>query len=110
MVSQPSPDGRTVTLAFSRALGCSEVRSRILRRAFDNGYCTAAGLMTELGISRSALTSQIRPLVAAGLLIPETDPNNTNLVGGRNRRRWRVDAHAFDVAMDEFHRAMTGRP
>jgi hypothetical protein len=66
-------------------------------------------LMSELGVSRSALTSQIRPLVSAGLLIPETDPHNDNAVGGSNRRRWRIDADAFDAAVDDFRRTVTGR-
>jgi DNA-binding MarR family transcriptional regulator len=65
--------------------------------------------MAELGVSRSALTSQIRPLVEAGLLIPETDPENTNAVGGRNRRRWRVDPDAINAAIEDFRRSVTGR-
>ncbi|MFM9920909.1 hypothetical protein [Lacisediminihabitans sp. H27-G8] len=72
------------------------------------GYCTAAGLMGELGISRSAVTGQIRPLVAAGLLVAETDLHNTNLVGRCNRRRWRIDAVAFDDAVNDFRRTITG--
>jgi DNA-binding transcriptional ArsR family regulator len=107
-VQPPAPDENVALLALSRALVCSDARVRILRTAFREGYCTAAGLMGELGLSRSALTSQIRPLVAAGLLVVETDPHNTNLVGGSNRRRWRIDADAFDEAVNDFRRTITG--
>ena len=108
-VPRPSSDESIALLALSRALGCSDVRVRILRTAFREGSCTAAGLMGELGISRSALTSQIRPLVAEGLLVAETDPHNTNLVGGSNRRRWRIDADAFEEAVTDFRRTITGQ-
>lgn len=102
-------DGSTVVPAgLSRALGYSETRAQILHLAFRDGACTAAVLMDELGISRSALTNHIRPLVSAGLLIPETDPNNTNAVGGSNRRRWRIDAAAFDEAVENFRRCVRG--
>lgn len=102
-------DGPTVVPAvLSRALGYSETRAQILHIAFRDGACTAAVLMDELGISRSALTNHIRPLVTAGLLIPETDPNNTNLKGGSNRRRWRIDAEAFDAAVENFRRCVKG--
>jgi hypothetical protein len=108
-VQRPSMDGNIALLALSRALGCSDARVRILRTAFRDGSCTAAVLMSELGVSRSALTSQIRPLVSVGLLIPEADPHNNNVVGGSNRRRWRIDANAFDAAVDDFRRTVTGR-
>ena len=106
---RPSPDGSIALLALYCALSCSDVRVRIVRTVFHDGYCTAATLMEELGISRSALTSQIRPLVAAGLLVPETDPPNTNVIGGSNRRRWGIDADAFDTAVNDFRRTVTGK-
>jgi hypothetical protein len=95
-------------LTLSRALGCSDVRVRILRTGFRDGYCTAATLVRELAISCSALTSQIRPLAAAGLLALETDLYNSNVVGGSNRRRWRIDADAFDNVVKDFRRTGTG--
>jgi hypothetical protein len=64
--------------------------------------------MGELGISRSALTSQIRPLVAARLLVAETDPHNTSRVGGRSLRPRRINAGAFDEALNDFRRTITG--
>jgi DNA-binding MarR family transcriptional regulator len=93
---------------LSRAIGSSEVRGQILHIAFRDGPCTAAAFMLELGISRSGLTNHLRPLVAAGLLIPETDPNNTNPVGGSNRRCWRIDVDAFDAAVETFSRHVKG--
>lgn len=62
--------------------------------------------MVEWGFTFSALTSQIRPLIAPDLPIPETDPNNTNRVGVINRHRWRIDPEIFDVTVNDFRRTV----
>jgi hypothetical protein len=95
--------------AAGRALGYSDMRARILQIAFRDGSCNAAGLMTELGLSRGGIQGHVRALVAAGLLIPEQDPNpDRRAGGGSNRLRWHADADAFDAALEEYRRSIRG--
>ncbi|CAQ03324.1 helix-turn-helix domain-containing protein [Clavibacter sepedonicus] len=93
----------------ARALGYSETRARILQIAFRDGPCTATTLMSELGLTRAGVEAHIRPLVAAGFLIPEQDPDVAGRGGGGgNRLQWRADATAFDGAVDEYRRTIRG--
>jgi biotin operon repressor len=95
--------------AAARALGYSEMRSRILQIAFRDGTCTANTLMKELGLSRGGIAVHIKPLEAAGLLVSEQDPDAAGRTGGgSNRLRWRIDPDAFDRALDEYRRSIRG--
>lgn len=95
--------------AAGRAIGYSEMRARILTLAFRDGCCTAAGLMRELGISRSNVNSHIRPLVEAGFLNPRPDPDfQHGPKGGTAPLRWYVDIAAVDAAIDEYRCRIRG--
>lgn len=95
--------------AAGRALGYSEMRARILQIAFRDGSCNAAGLMAELDLTRGGIQGHVRALVAAGLLIPEQDPDpDRRAGGGSNRLRWHADAAAFETAVEEYRRNIRG--
>ena len=106
----PNHDARTdERTAAARAIGYSEMRARILAIAFRDGFCTAAGLMREIGISRSNVNAHIRPLVEARILDPHPDPDfQHGPKGGTPPLRWYINASAFDAALDEYRNRIRG--
>lgn len=103
-------DQSELTTSTMRGLGVSKVRMRILHIAARDGYCTAAGLMKELGVARSTITTPLKDLVVAGLLVAELDPERDLSTGsGSNRLRWCIDREAVDRALNELRRVIDGR-
>lgn len=95
--------------AAARAIGFSEMRARILAIAFRDGFCTAAGLMHEIDISRSNVNAHIRPLVDAHILDPRPDPDfQYGPKGGTPPLRWYINASGFDAALEEYRNRIRG--
>ena len=69
---------------------------------------SADQLVAELGIPRSTLSVNIRPLVEAGILVPQPSPSQRGVKGGVNRLVWNLDDAALEQMLLELRRATTG--
>lgn len=90
-----------------KTIGLSASRVGIIRIAYQEGHVTADQLTDELGIARSTLTFHIKPLVDAGILIPEVDPSRAGK-SGFNRLIWRIDREAVDQRLRNISAVITG--
>lgn len=91
-----------------KTIGLSSSRVGIIRIAYREGQVAADQLMEQLGIARSTLTFHIKPLVDAGILIPETDPSRAGKPSGFNRLIWRVNRQAVDQRLQSINALITG--
>jgi len=90
--------------------GMPAVRAGIVRAAAANGSVTAEQLMSDLSVSRSTITYHIKPLVAAGLLVPNADPSRAGARSGFNRLIWSIDRAALDAHLKALEVELTGGP
>ncbi|WP_170285709.1 winged helix-turn-helix transcriptional regulator [Microbacterium rhizomatis] len=103
------PDDSSDLLAdLVKTIGLSASRVGIIRIAYRDGQVTADQLMDQLGIARSTLTFHIKPLVDAGILIPEMDPTRAGKASGFNRLIWWVDRDAVDQRLHCITALITG--
>lgn len=87
------------------ALGVLPRRVEILAFIGSSDRGRSAGeLMDELGLSRSGLTQHIRPLVAAGLLTPVPDPQDSERRSGK--LLWKVDRAAVEEFLTALRRTL----
>lgn len=92
-----------------KPLGFSGPRLRVLAVVAQAGPCTAASLMAELGLSRSALADHIAALEDGGLLIASPDPERQGSTGsGANRLVWAADHAAIRAMLAKVGAAIVG--
>lgn len=107
MASMPE-DSPDLLADLVKTIGLSSSRVGIIRIAYRDGQVTADQLMNQLGIARSTLTFHIKPLVDAGILIPEMDPTRAGKASGFNRLIWRVNREAVDQRLQIMTALITG--
>lgn len=91
-----------------RALGVSSIRVRILAVAAREKQVSSEQLRAELGIPASTLSVNMRPLVEAGILIPEPAPSQRGRKGGVNRLVWNLDEAALRRMLHELQHVVVG--
>ena len=87
----------------------SRLRARIIRLTLAHGEVTAAMLLKELQVSRSAITRHVRDLVAAGILHQFVRPASHQEIaqGGANALLWSVNRDMLEQWSTQLHHDLT---